>query len=132
MKSYPGCFGTQLLATREWFTFQQSNYFVSLGGGRTAVLHDPRQIDAMGRQLFDCQDLFATFATLANCFAKRAGMFGAGRYAPFAAAYRSTGDMEAYIRGIAPIYATAPNYADQLLEIINEPSVQAALTAAQS
>jgi flagellum-specific peptidoglycan hydrolase FlgJ len=132
IKSFPGCHGTQLLATREWFSPSQAAAFTATNAARTAVMHAPQERDTIGRYLYDCQDEFATFPTLAACFAKRAELFSAGPYAPFAAAYRDTGDLNAYIGGIGPIYATAPNYAAMLREIIDEPSVRAALTAARA
>src|SRR5437588_781772 len=80
IKSYEGAFGRQLLHTREWFTDAEDRRFVALGDGRTAEAAKPIQQDAHGRKLYNVQDWFATFATLGDCFARRAAMFNAGRY----------------------------------------------------
>jgi flagellum-specific peptidoglycan hydrolase FlgJ len=132
IKSYEGVFGRQLLRTREWFTGSEAARFLAAGDGRTAVPAEPAQQDAHGRKLYSVQDWFATFATLGDCFARRAAMFTVGRYAPFAAAYQAGGSLEALIRGIAPIYATQPGYADAVLALIGNPAVQSALAAARA
>jgi flagellum-specific peptidoglycan hydrolase FlgJ len=69
------------------------------------------------------QDWFSTFATLGDCFTRRAMMFPEGRYAPAARAYRETANLEAFVRTIAPIYATDPHYADAVLAIARAPEV---------
>src|SRR6478672_13564702 len=103
IKSYSGEYGRQLLATREWFTDEEVARFLSKGDGRTAVPAEPMQRDARGRTLYQVQDWFATFATLGDCFTRRAVMFTAGRYAKFATAYKENRDLEALVRSIAPI-----------------------------
>lgn len=132
IKSYPGEFGRQLLRTREWFTAAELRRFLAAGDGRTADLVDPPRQDATGRRLYSVQDWFATFATLGDCFARRAALFAGGRYAPFAAAWLANRDLEALVRGVAGIYATDAAYADRLLTLIRDPDVQAALAAARA
>jgi flagellum-specific peptidoglycan hydrolase FlgJ len=132
IKCYEGAFGRQLLGTREWFTDSEAAHFLALGDGRTAERAEPPQRDARGRKLYHVEDWFATFATLGDCFARRAAMFNAGHYAPLAGAYRSGGSLEALVRGIAPIYATDPGYADTLLSLIRNADVQAAIAAARA
>ena len=132
IKSYAGAYGRQLLRTREWFTGAEAAQFVALGDSRTARVAEPVQRDGRGRKLYHVEDWFATFATLGDCFAHRAAMFRAGRYAPFAAAFKTGGSMKELVRGIAPIYATDPAYADAVLALIHRADVQAAITSARA
>jgi len=132
IKSYPGEFGRQLLRSREWLTAAELRRFLAPGDGRTADLVEPARQDAAGRNLYSVQDWFATFATLGDCFAKRAALFATGRYAPFAAAWLAHRDLEALVRGVASVYATDPAYADRLLALIRDPDIQSALAAAQA
>ena len=131
IKSFSGENGRQLLATREWFTREELARFLALGDGRTARAAQPVQHDTRGRQLYHVRDWFASFATLADCFARRAATFTAGRYAPFAAAYRADRNLESLVRGIGPIYATDPAYADKLLGLIHDPDFQQAIFGAR-
>src|SRR5947208_2405336 len=103
IKFYPGSFGRQLLHTREWFSDVETARFLAMSDGRTAEPSEPAQQDAHGRKLYNVQDWFATFATLGDCFARRAAMFSAGRYAPLASAYKAGGSLDDLVRGIAPI-----------------------------
>lgn len=122
IKSYPGAYGRQLLATFEWFTPAQLAQFRAWGDGRTAIATEPARIRA-GKQLYQVQDWFATFAALSDCFTRRASMFTEGRYLPYARAYRETANLEAFVRGIGPIYATDPAYADRVLVFAQSPEV---------
>lgn len=117
IKSYAGEQGRQLLDTKEWFTDDELARFLARGDERTASLVQPVQIRPSGRKLYQVKDWFATFARLSDCFKKRALLFTEGRYAHFTRNYRETGNLEAFVRGIAPIYATDPQYADKVLEI---------------
>jgi len=132
IKIFPGAFGRQLLHTQEWFTDAERDRFLNLGDGRTAEPAVPPQQDSHGRRHYNVQDWFATFSTLGDCFARRAVMFTAGRYAPFAAAYKMNHDIDALVHGIAPIYATDPTYAVNVLKLIHNADVQAALAQARS
>jgi flagellum-specific peptidoglycan hydrolase FlgJ len=132
IKSYAGEFGRQLLSTKEWFTDAELAAFLAPGDGRQATLAQPVQQDARGRRLYNVEDWFATFAVLGDCFARRAAMFSLGRYAPLAAAWRASRDLEALVRGIAPIYATDPTYADKVLSLIRNTDVQAAIVQARA
>lgn len=133
IKAYPGNYGRQLLRTTEWFNFVELRQFLNLGDGRTAVLRHPDRLptSAAYRREYSVQDWFATFATLEDCFAKRASMFAAGRYTTFATKFQADRDLAALVRGIAPIYATDPQYADSVLAIARQPSVQTALAKAR-
>ncbi len=132
IKSYPGEFGRQLLHTHEWLTPAELDLFLAASAGRTAELAQPVQHDARGRSLYSVQDWFATFPTLAECFARRAAFFYTGRFAPFSAAWRRDRDLEALVRGIAPIYATDPAYAEKLLGFITQAEVREELAAARA
>jgi flagellar protein FlgJ len=133
IKAYPGCYGTQLLRTREWFTDVELAEFLSKGHGRTAVFDAGNTvITSGGRRKYIVHDLFATFPSVAACFEKRAQLFRAGKYKQFADAYDQDHDLEKLIRGISPVYATDPNYGDALLGIIRQQNVLTALAAARA
>ena len=133
IKSYSGEYGRQLLHTTEWFTDAEVKRFLALRDGRTAEPADPgAPARHDGRRKYKVQDWFATFEVLGDCFAKRARLFGAGRYAPIAAAYAEDRDLEKCIRAFAPIYATDPHYADSVLQIIHRAEVQVVLAEARS
>jgi hypothetical protein len=59
-------------------------------------------------------------------------MFSAGRYAPFAAAFKAGGSLEDLVRGIAPIYATDRGYANSVLALIHNADVRAAIATARA
>lgn len=131
IKEYEGCLGRQLLFTVEYFTDAELARFLARGDGRTAVLAMPPVTLPSGRKKYKVQDWFAVFATLADCFAKRGKMFLAGRYAPFAEAYRVDSDLEKLVKGIAPIYATDAGYADAVLKMARRPEIMAAISKAR-
>lgn len=132
IKQYAGCYGRQLLRTREWFTKSEVADFLAKGDGRSATL-DPTStaVTDSGREKYIVEDYFATFPTLAACFEKRAQLFKAGRYKQFADAFEQDGDLGKLIKGIGPIYATAPDYATTLLKIINQKNVSSQIAAAR-
>lgn len=117
IKYYTGAPGKQLLKTREWFTDAQRDAFLARGDGRTAQLADPPRQDARGRKLYEVEDWFATFPVLSDCFTRRALMFAEGRYAEATRAYRETANLEAFVRAVAPVYATDPRYAEKILAL---------------
>ena len=131
IKEYAGCHGRQLLHTVEWFTDSELQWFLSKGDGRTAELVHPVQTDKRGAHKYAVQDWFSTFASLGDCFAKRAAMWDKGPYAKAADQYRQDNDLVSLVRNIAPIYAKDPAYADQVLAIIRQSDVQAAWQTAQ-
>lgn len=132
IKSYAGEFGRQLLSTREWFTDGECAGFLAGDPERTADLVEPVQQDARGRKLYSVKDWFATFPTLGDCFARKSQLFTLPRYAPFFQAYLQNRNLESLVRGISPIYATDPYYADQILKLMREPEVQQAIADARS
>lgn len=99
IKFYAGAFGKQTLRTREV---------------------------VVGKDVYVMAD-FATFPSLQACFEKRAQLFFAGRYRPFATAYKLNKDLVALVRGIAPIYATDPRYADKVLAFAQDPEIKKAI-----
>jgi flagellum-specific peptidoglycan hydrolase FlgJ len=106
--------------------------FLAAGDGRTAAFAGSVEQDPRGRRLYNVQDWFATFATLGDCFARRAALFSAGRYAPLAAAYQAGGSLDDLVRGVAVIYATAPNYAESVLTLVHNSDVEASIAAARA
>jgi flagellum-specific peptidoglycan hydrolase FlgJ len=66
---------------------------------------------------------FEKYATLADCFKAHARLIQGGRYAPAWKAYQQTHNLGALIAGIAPIYATAPDYAGLVSSIARSLSV---------
>ena len=132
IKSSPSDSGRQVLHTHEWLTPAELDQFLAASSGRTAELVQPAQHDARGRSLYSVQDWFATFPTLADCFARRAAFFDTGRFAPFADAWRRDRDLEALVRGIAPIYATDPAYAQKVLGFIFQAEVRDEIASARA
>lgn len=123
IKSYQGQYGRQLLRTREWLTPQELARFIALGDARTAQAVLPERKDELGRTLYDVRDWFATFATLGDCFLRRALLFTEGRYVESWKRYLENRDLEAFVRAMAPIYATDSHYADAVLAIARMPEV---------
>lgn len=104
IKVYPGCYGVQSL--------------------RTVEVVDGVSHSVIGE--------FATFATLAGCFQMHACIICEGK--PYARAwqqYKASGNVLALIQCIAPIYASAPNYAATLTAIVAMPQVTCAIAAAR-
>jgi flagellum-specific peptidoglycan hydrolase FlgJ len=131
IKAYAGCPARQLLHTMEWFTPSETQSFLAGAPGRTAVFATPLQIAAGGRHKYIVQDWFANFPTLKDCFIKHAMLFAGGKYEAKMDVYRHDRDLEGLVRGIAPIYATAPGYADSVLQIVRQKDVQDAIRIAR-
>jgi len=129
IKLYPGCESRQLLVTGEWFTPAEAVKFVASVEGRTALRDAISQPRKDGRYRYRCQDWFAAFDSLANCFVKHAKLITDGKpYARAWAAFRLLHhDPEQLARDIAPIYATDPDYADKIVSLMNSHRVQIAL-----
>jgi flagellum-specific peptidoglycan hydrolase FlgJ len=105
IKAYAGCYGIQLLQTTE-----------VINGVRTQVI-----------------EKFATFPTLAACFAKHASLITRGKpYAQAWAHYKISHDLQTLILEVARVYATDPNYANILLRILAMPDVQKAIAQARA
>jgi flagellum-specific peptidoglycan hydrolase FlgJ len=105
IKAYAGCYGVQLLQTYE-----------VVNGVRVQVL-----------------EKFATFPTLAACFTKHSSLFKTAKpYAKAWAAYRLTHDLQTFVRQIAVVYASDPNYANLLLRIMAMPDVKSAVVQART
>ena len=105
IKAYLGAYGT---APRQTYEF--------VGGKQRLVTLD-----------------FAVFPSLQACFTKHADLIIHGpRYAKAWNTYLQTKDIFRLISGIAPIYATAPDYAQQLETICMMPEVRASLSEFQA
>jgi flagellar protein FlgJ len=131
IKEYPGCYGTQLLATQEWFTQIQVTEFRARGEGRTATLRLPTARSGMGYR-YDVEDLFATFPTMQACFEYHGRLLQGGRYAAAWEAYAASSNLDGFIDAIAPIYATAPDYAEQVKAIAHGSNVSDAIARART
>ena len=70
---------------------------------------------------------FATYPSLAACFAAHAMLLQSGVYAPAWRRYEANHDLDAYIRGIAEHYATDPGYAGKIYQLAYGPHVSAAV-----
>lgn len=128
IKRYAGCYGEQLLWTLEFFNDVELREFLTVLG-RTALLYpapDPRKD---GRLRYRCQDWFATFKTLLDCFNFRAALFTKGVYAPITAQFQIDHDMSKFVEQTAEHYATAdPNtYKVTIMSIMSMPEIQAAV-----
>jgi len=130
IKAYPGAHGRQLLTTLEWFTPQQLSAFLARADGRTAT---PTGKERGARKEYTVRDWFATFATLADCFEKHAVLITKGKpYAKPWTAYLVHHDPERLVREIAPIYATAPGYADSVLQIMRQANVRSEIATVRA
>jgi flagellum-specific peptidoglycan hydrolase FlgJ len=127
IKSYEGCFGTQLLDTSEWLTSDEAAHFVARGEGRSAILVLPARSRMNGRKLYACRDVFATFPTLAHCFAYHGELLQRGVYRDAWERYQRDHDLDALIRGVARHYATDPQYALVVAQIARAPLLAAAV-----
>ena len=106
IKSYPGCFGIQILPTTEWMTTDESVKYRASDSRRSATLRIPMETNSSGRALYNCMDAFATFQDLAACFAYHGRLITKSpRYAKAWAKYCVDGSVPDLIAGIAPIYA---------------------------
>jgi len=141
LKYAPGnnCFGIksatasgQLLRTSEWMTPVERDAFLKAKAGRTAVLDPAHIAPRNGRDKYIVEDWFATFASLADCFKKRAEMFAKSPYTLAAGAFAADRDFPKLVRAIAMFYATSPDYADQVLKIASMQAVRDALAKARS
>lgn len=131
IKEYPGCFGTQLLPTEEWFTETQANQFLALGNGRAAKLHEPLETNG-DKRLYDVLDLFATFPSLSACFAYHDLLLTSlPVYSPAWAAWKIFHDLPRLIDDIGPIYATSPDYASTIKSLAFSPALAEALRLAR-
>lgn len=122
----------QLLETHEWLTNEEREQFLSRMPGRTAELVVPVRNNG-SRSLYQCQDWFVKFDTLQQAFEAHARAVVYGH--PYAKAwqnYISYHSVEGLIRGIAPVYATAPGYADLLLKLVNSDRIKDALNKARA
>ena len=70
---------------------------------------------------------FEAYPTLAACFAAHARLLQRGVYALAWLKYQADHDLDGYIRGIAAHYATAPDYAAQIIQLAHGPHVTAAI-----
>jgi flagellar protein FlgJ len=133
IKAYSGCHGTQLLNTTEWFTLAEVGRFLALGGGRTAVLKHP-EVPARkdGRREYAVKDLFATFLTLGNCFAKRSAMWDKGPYQKAADTYKADKNLAGFVASMGRVYATDPHYAETVLSLIHQSNVAQAIAGARA
>lgn len=122
----------QLLRTTEWFTPGERARFLALGDGRTADLVQPPRSDAKGRQKYSVMDYFAAYSDLAGCFTDHARLITTGRpYQAAWTAFQGHHSWQQLLSDIGPIYATAPNYAANVMAIISD-DVSAALQSARN
>ena len=74
---------------------------------------------------------FATYPSLAACFAAHAHLLKCGVYAPAWQRYQGNHDLDTYIRGLAEHYATDPGYAAKIVQLAHRPHVHAAIVEAR-
>lgn len=125
IKAYPGCYGTQLLTTHEWFTDQQAAAFRQAHPDRLCVEDPQAGTSLSGSKRYKIQDLFATFPTLADCFSKRAEVLAS--YGKALTQYKMDGDFPKLVNAISTHYSTDPKYASIILSIASMPEVVSAI-----
>ena len=97
IKEFPGCFGIQELMTTEVY--------------HGVTKHVPQK--------------FATFKTIEDCFIKHSKLITEGKsYSKVWLDYKLNGDITKLVLGIAPIYATDPDYSKKILSLISSPKFQ--------
>ena len=74
---------------------------------------------------------FEAYPTLADCFSAHARLLQGGVYAAVWSRYKADHDLDSYIQGIAVHYATAPDYAAQIIQLAHGPHVTADVVAAR-
>jgi|SRR5579863_2389999 len=129
IKTYPGCYGSQLLTTHEWFTTEQAMAFRKAHPDRMCEVDSASGADLNGRMRYKIQDLFATFKTLADCFSKRAELIQS--YGPELDQYKKDGNLYNLIKAISTKYSTDPNYANTILSIASMPEVVSSIQQAR-
>lgn len=78
-------------------------------------------------------EAFEAYATLGDCFTDHARLIVSGApYAESWAAYQADHDWRALARSIGPIYATDPNYAENMVAEGGSATVSAALAQARA
>lgn len=75
---------------------------------------------------------FEAYATLADCFADHARLIQSGVYAPAWQRYLISHDLDAYIREVCRLYATDPNYFQQIDAEAHSDTVKNALQSART
>lgn len=140
IKTYPGCFGEQLLETREWFTDQEKADWLAGKVGRKIVRETGKKRErSHGRYIGKTEkeyyvlDWFATFETLARCFDKRTELLSQGKlYKPALDRFRKDSDFVAYVAAVSRHYATEPTYAEAIHRVLKNKDLQTALASARS
>jgi len=116
----------QKLVTTEWFTDAELARF-RLGRPADDVIRATGRAKGAKRE-YVVRDWFASYDTLADSFTEHARLISDGApYRKAWARFQAGGALEQLIRDIAPVYATAPNYADVVLQIIRQRNIQTAL-----
>lgn len=131
VKTYPGCL-QQLLKTNEWFTPTEAARFLKKLAGRKAekVTIIPPRKDK--RELYHCEDWFAAFSSLTDCFVKHGQLLSEGQpYMKAFAGLKAHGDAELFAQEIAPIYATDPDYGVKILTLMRSDKIRAAVASVQ-
>lgn len=127
IKEYPGCYGRQSLWTFEWFTAPQLEAWLKKDGRKAVETGEVRPGGLGTSRKYRVMDWFATFPSTADCFNRRAALFYSGAYKPYADRYQKDHDLKALAKGIGPIYATDPLYADVLYKLMTQANVTTAL-----
>ena len=131
IKAYEGCYGRQLLFTREWFNEEELERFLQSNQGRTATLINAHAT-VNGRKEYSVQDWFAVFPSLGACFVYHAKLLlESPIYAQAFAWYKENGDQAQYVRSVARHYATDPQYAAQVLDLADSQQVKDSVAAAR-
>lgn len=129
IKEYPGCFGRQLLPTKEWFNPTELRKFLNLQDGRIA---NETGKTSGERAEYRVLDWFATFENLSDCFTKHGDLFNKKPYKDFLNEYKQTGDLKGFIGKVGKVYATSPIYADVVMNLINRKDVKKEINDARN
>jgi len=99
------------------YTIGQFNLFgrKAVEGDRSIVLETQECYDGIWQTIFAP---FKLYDTLDEAIIDWCELLNWGPYKPFSDQYRIDGDLESFVRGMAHIYATNPNYPDEILATI--------------
>lgn len=110
----------QLLRTKEWFTPEELAAWLAAMPGR-AVVEETDRVDKKGRRLYVVMDWFAKFGSLSDACSDYIGFLTRGRYAKAWQVFQESRDWRQFVHGIAKAgYATAPNYAESVIAMLDK------------
>lgn len=94
------------------------NIFGRKWGGEGDYVEVPTQEDDGTGDLYTIEDKFQSYSSINEAIFDWCALMLWGPYRPYTEQYRQDQDLEAFVRGIASVYATDIYYADKILQTI--------------